>query len=80
MEVMPSDKVTLSSISQFLKAPMPIVFTLPGIVISLRPRASLNASSPIDVTVSGIVISLRPRASLNASSPIDVTVSGISTL
>ncbi len=54
----PSSMVTLVSWSQPLKASSPMVFTLPGMVTSVRPVSS-KARSPMLVRLSGSVTPTR---------------------
>ena len=54
-----------------------MLLTLIGIVISVRPVQTWNASSPMFVTLSGIVILVRPVQSAKAYIPMFVTVEGI---
>ena len=75
----PSFRVREASSLQYLKASSPIVNTLPGMVIWVRPD-SWNATFPIEVTLVGIVIVDRLRQYSNAPRLIVVTVEGIVTL
>ena len=65
------------SIGQPLNAESPMLVTLSGIVIEVKPVQPENAEPPILVTLAGIVIEVKLTLSLNAYSPIPVTVSGI---
>ena len=55
------------------KAPSPMLVTLLGIVIEVRPLQFLKAQTPIVVTLWEIVTEVRPLHSRKAPSPILVT-------
>ena len=66
--------------SQPSKAPSPMLVTLVGISMVVRPLHPENANAPILVTPSGITTLVRPLQPENALSPMLVTESGIVTL
>ena len=66
-----------TKLSQLENAPGPILVTLLGIMIEVRPLHLQNAKSSILVTLLGIVTEVSPQQSLNAPKPILVTLLGI---
>ena len=62
-----------------VKALLPIVVTLLGMVTEVRELQPLKADRPIVVTLLGMVTEVRKRHCLKALLPIDVTLSPIIT-
>jgi hypothetical protein len=72
------DAIAIEVSEDVAKAPSPIVVTLAGISIVVRPLPR-NAFAPIEVTLASAMLE-RPEQPANACEPIVVTEDGIVTL
>jgi hypothetical protein len=72
VRLMSAAKITLARLVLPLKAKLPILVTVFGMVIEVRPVMSAKAYCPILVTVFGIVMEVMPVMFRNALLPIPV--------
>lgn len=72
-----SDMAMLVREVQVLKAHLPMLVTLSGIVTKTRDSHQLKAEKPMEVTPTGMVTTMREEQSLKASSPMVVTLLGM---
>jgi len=72
-----SDMAMLVREVQVLKAHLPMLVTLSGIVTKTRDSHQLKAEKPMEVTPTGMVTTMREEQPLKASSPMVVTLLGM---